>query len=126
MEKSVIFTDDSNIKLPEIYRSKKILGRGTTLQENRKVLVALEEANLPIPKKDVDLESKYRKALYNFTRPARLMFAGSFGEIRNFRDTVGTILPTNLYILSERYGLLSENDMIIPYDTTVETTVKRI
>ncbi len=121
MKKAVIFTDDSGVKLPEIYRWKQVLGKGSDIRKNVKVLDALKKANLGVPGDDTDFEDIYRKALREFVRPARLMFAGMFGEIRIFHDILREILPTELYIVSGRYGLVKEEEEIIPYSAHIET-----
>ncbi len=69
---------------------------------------ALKKANLNIPGDDTDLEDRYREALNDFIRPAWLMFAGMFGEIRKFYEILREILPTELYIVSGRYGFIKK------------------
>lgn len=120
MKKAIIFTDDSNVKLPEINRWKHVLGKATEIQKNSKILDALKRQNLAIPGDDINLEDRYRQALCDFIRPARLMFAGVFGEIRLFYDTLKEILPTELYVISGRYGLIREDEEIIPYSAHIE------
>lgn len=121
MKKAVIFTDDSGVKLPEIHRWKQVLGKGSDVRKNVKVLDALKKANLDVPGENADFEDIYRKALREFVRHARLMFAGMFGEIRVFHDILREILPTELYIVTGRYGLVKEDDEIIPYSAHIET-----
>ncbi len=121
MKKAVIFTDDSGVKLPEIHKWKQVVGKASDIRKNANVLDALKKANLDVPRDDTDFEDIYRKALREFVRPARLMFAGMFGEIRIFYDILREILPTELYIVSGRYGLVKENQEIIPYSAHIET-----
>jgi hypothetical protein len=121
MKKAVIFTDDSGVKLPEIHKWKKVVGKASDIRKNANVLDALKKANLDVPGDDIDLEDIYRRTLSEFVRPARLMFAGMFGEIRIFHDILQEILPTELYIVSGRYGLVGADEEIIPYSAHIET-----
>lgn len=121
MKKAVIFTDDSGVKLPEIHKWKKVVGKASDIRKNANVLDVLKKANLDVPGDDTDLEDIYRKVLREFVRPARLMFAGMFGEIRIFHNILREILPTELYIVSGRYGLVKEDEEIIPYSAHIES-----
>lgn len=121
MKKAILFTDDSGVKLPEIHKWKQVLGKASDIRKDAKVLSALKKANLDVPGDDSDFEDIYRKALQEFVRPARLMFAGMYGEIRIFHDILREILPTELYIVSGRYGLVKEDEEIIPYSAHIET-----
>lgn len=49
------------------------------------------------------------------------MFAGQFSEVKIFRDNLDKIMPTSLFVISGRYGLLSENTSIIPYNRNIES-----
>ncbi|CAG0963713.1 hypothetical protein METP3_01005 [Methanosarcinales archaeon] len=120
MKKAVIFTDDSGVKLPEIHKWKHVLGKGNDIKNNPMFLDALKKASLYIPEGDIGVEDRYRKALREFIRPALLMFAGMFGEIRIFYNVLKEILPTELYIVSGRYGIVREDDEIIPYSAHIK------
>jgi hypothetical protein len=47
------------------------------------------------------------------------MFAGMFGEVRIFHEKLKKILPTDLYIVSGRYGLIRDDEEIIPYSAHI-------
>jgi hypothetical protein len=49
------------------------------------------------------------------------MFAGMFGEVRIFYNLLKEILPAELYIVSGRYGIIREDEEIIPYSAHIET-----
>lgn len=63
------------------------------------------------------MEIKYKEALKEYIRPAKTMFAGSFSEVRDFNERLNRTMDSKLFILSTRYGLISENHEIIPYET---------
>lgn len=82
--------------------------------------------NLPLPGCDLENEEKYRKILRHFVLPAREMYQGSFKYVRNL---VGSLrkndLDADLWIISARYGLISEKTTIIPYDCTFQGISKK-
>lgn len=84
METAIIFTDDSDVKLPRINRWKNTLGRGRHIQNHEALLETLHKLGLPIPGKNLGLEQVYCNALREYTRPAQLMLAGMFAEVRDF------------------------------------------
>lgn len=119
--KVAIFTEDTDVKLPPVDRWTGKYGRGINITEDPKIMSLLEGNNLVIPHDDIEIEAKYREILYEFIRPARSMFAGMFAEVRIFADTVSEFAQTDLYIVSGRYGLIQENDGIIPYSHHIQT-----
>ena len=121
MKKIAIFTNDSEIQLPEIHKWKNTLGKGSNIENNQYILDILKKSNLKIPEDDINLEHDYKNKLIDFVRPARLMFAHSFGEIRTFFDDLRKISSIELFVVSGRYGLLKENDDIIPYHVPLKT-----
>lgn len=119
--KVAIFTEDTDVKLPHVDRWTGKYGRGINITEYPKIMSLLEGNNHVIPHDDIEIEAKYREILYEFIRPARSMFAGMFAEVRIFADTVSEFAQTDLYIVSGRYGLIQENDGIIPYSHHIQT-----
>jgi hypothetical protein len=119
--RAIIFTDESGVKFPEIKKWTKHFGRGINIEKHTQLISLLKMNNLDVPSNNIDLEDKYRKILEDFIRPSKYMFAGSFNEVRDFTDTLSTLISTNLYIISSRYGLLKEFDTIIPYSSSIQT-----
>jgi len=110
-----IVTDDSGAKLPEIDRYRDKIGKGTELSKDQGLVRLLSDNGLDIPADDMENESTYRRVLSEYIRPARLMFAGMFSEVRVFSDGLKKDHAVKLLIISGRYGLISENEEIIPY-----------
>jgi len=75
---------------------------------------------LDIPSDDIELEEEYKKVLSEFVRPSILMFSGMFSEIRGFYEKIEDIVDVDLYVISGRYGLVKDDEKIIPYDAYVE------
>jgi hypothetical protein len=119
--KVAIFTEDTDVKLPPIDRWTGKYGRGIDITQDLKIRSLLESHNLAVPHDDIEIEDKYRKILHEFIRPARSMFAGMFAEVRIFADTVSGFAQTDLNIVSGRYGLIQENEEIIPYSHHIQT-----
>lgn len=117
----VIFTEDTDVKLPPIDRWTGKYGRGIDITEDPRIVSLLESHNLAVPHDDIEIEDKYRDILHEFIRPARSMFAGMFAEVRIFADTISEFAQTDLYIVSGRYGLIPENGGIIPYSHHIQT-----
>ena len=69
------------------------------------------------------MEIKYKEALKEYIRPVKTMFAGSFSEARDFNERLNRTMDSKLFILSTRYGLISENHEIIPYETRQFTSI---
>jgi cytoplasmic iron level regulating protein YaaA (DUF328/UPF0246 family) len=119
--KVVIFTEDTDVKLPPINRWTGKYGRGIDITEDSQIISLLESYNLAVPHDDIEMEDQYRKFLREFIRPARSMFAGMFSEVRIFADTLSEFVKTNLYVISGRYGLIQETEEIIPYSAHIQT-----
>jgi len=113
-----IFTDESGVKLPEIKKWKKSFGRGKDIDKDEEIKALLEENNLPLPDHNIELEKRYCEILHDYLRPAKTMFAGMFTEIREFKDNLSNY-NIFLYIISGRYGLLGEDEVIIPYVSNI-------
>jgi len=119
--KVAIFTEYTDVKLPPIDRWTGKYGRGIDITEDPKIMSLLESHNLAVPHDNIEIEDRYREILHDFVRPARSMFAGMFVEVRIFADTVSEFAQTDLYIVSGRYGLIQENEGIIPYSHHIQT-----
>ncbi len=64
-----------------------------------------------VPGFDLENEDEYRKALSDLMRPALEMYDGpEFRVLRRFRDCI------DVFILSARYGVVSGDRLVIPYD----------
>lgn len=116
-----VFTEESGIKLPEIKKWKNSLGRGRDIGKDKEIKALLEEKNLSLPEHNIELEKRYREILQDYLRPARTMFAGMFTEVRDFKDNLSNY-SISLYIISGRYGLLGEDEIIIPYVSNISST----
>ncbi|MGD9779909.1 hypothetical protein [Methanomethylovorans sp.] len=116
-----VFTEESGIKLPEIKKWKNSLGRGRDIGKDKEIKALLEENNLSLPQHNIELEKRYREILQDYLRPARTMFAGMFTEVRDFKDNLSNY-NISLYIISGRYGLLGEDEIIIPYVSNISST----
>lgn len=114
-----IFTEDSGVKYPERKDNKKF-GKGVDIEEIPNFTKELKNKNLEIPSTNLENEEKYKNLLSEFVRPAKLMFAGLFKEVRNFYNELNRITKTELYIISGRYGLVRGNKKIIPYKAYME------
>lgn len=121
METAIIFTDDSDVKLPRINKWKHTLGKGKRIQNHEAILETLHGLDLPIPSTNLELEQVYCNALREYIRPTQLMLAGMFTEVRSFHKELEMVAPTQLFIVSGRYGLIREDKEIIPYSAPVKT-----
>jgi cytoplasmic iron level regulating protein YaaA (DUF328/UPF0246 family) len=117
----LIITEDSAIKLPQMNKwTNKITG-GQDIENDEILVKLLKTQNWGIPSDDLENEENYKILLKNYMRPAKYMFSGIFSEVRQFSNILAAIAPSDLYILSGRYGLINENDLIIPYSKNVKT-----
>lgn len=117
--KIVIFTDESGVKLPEIKMWKKTQGRGKHIENDKNILAILAENTLPLPANNMEHEEQYRDILKEYIRPARKMFTGMFTEVREFKEQLAEQACVSLHIISGRYGLLDENELIVPYVSNI-------
>lgn len=118
--KVTIFTDESGVKLPKMNKWKKSYSKGKDIDKCKEILSLLHENNLPLPEYNIELEDMYREILHEYIRPAKAMFAGMFVEVRNFKDQLSESSEVSLNIISGRYGLLEENDSIVPYVSNIK------
>lgn len=119
--KVVLFTDDTQVKLPPINRWTGKYGRGIDITEDSQIISLLENHNLAVPHDDIEIEDQYREILHELIRPARSMFAAMFAEVRTFVDTLSELVQTDFYVISGRYGLIQETEEIIPYSHHIQT-----
>lgn len=120
----LIITEDSATKLPQINKWTNKIQKGLDIEKDDELIKLLKKHNSPIPSDDLVDEESYKIILKDYIRPAKFMFSGMFSEVRDFSNKLATITPTNLYIVSGRYGLINENDSIIPYSKNVKTNVE--
>lgn len=113
--RALIITDETGSKLPQVDSLNNKIGKGSDVSKYTPILKILEEKLLPIPSTNFELEEEYKSILSDFIRPANLMFGGLFNEVRGFHYRMKDIIPTDLMIITSRYGLISEKDLIIPY-----------
>ncbi|MBP1908565.1 hypothetical protein [Methanolobus bombayensis] len=114
-----IFTEESGVKLPEIRKWKKSSGKGKDISKDEVLISLLKKNDLSLPEYDIELEMKYRNVLHEFLRPAKTMFASMFFEVLNFKNELSNYEHTSLYIISGRYGLLKEDEIIVPYISNI-------
>ena len=122
--KIIIITDDSGVKLPVFNKWKNTYGKGIDISKNSEFISLLNSKNCECPTNDITKESIYRIILKQYIRPARSMFAGMFREVLLFVDKLSNKLPTELFVISGRYGLIDENFEIIPYHYHIDTLEK--
>lgn len=91
------------------------------IEKDDVLIKLLKTHNSTIPSDDLANEENYKSILKTYVRPAKYMFSGMFSEVRDFSNKLVTITPTDLHIISGRYGLLNENISIIPYSKNVKT-----
>ena len=110
----------------KIIRSKKILIlTNCTSSKNideRRLRKILADNSLSMPSFDLEQEQRYRAILEkDFAKPASLMYGGSFTAIRNLANALRDLKKeVDVYIISARYGLIHENETIIPYDASLK------
>ena len=109
------------MKLPEIRKWKKTLGKGIDIRKNGEINAIFQNNSIPLPSDDLERETEYKNVLKEFIRPASLMFAGQFLEVKRFAEELNSHISTDLFILSGRYGLIHSSVEIIPYYTYNES-----
>jgi len=86
----------------------------------------LDKYNLPIPTDDLENEERYKEVLKEFILPASQMYEGSFKFIKELVNTLRRRGDeVDFYIISARYGLIGENTLIIPYESTFKGLSKK-
>lgn len=120
MVNAIIFTEESGVKFPPIYKWKARIGNANDVEKSQEILSLLKANSLEFPHKNLELELTYKGILHKYIRPANFMFAGSFNEVRYFPNYLPENTSSEIMILSSRYGLLRENDEIIPYANSIK------
>lgn len=120
MELSII-TDDTSVKLPIFNKWKLKYSVGIDIRMDSKIKQLLSEYNINYPTNDIENELLFKKLLRDFVRPAIQMYGGMFTEVRHFAPKISPLIPTKIYFVSGRYGLIPENQEIIPYYYQIET-----
>jgi hypothetical protein len=89
------------------------------------VVSVLRERGLTVPSHDIEKEALYREVLRNYIKPAREMYGGSFAVVRSLADVLRRVdKEVDVYIISARYGLIGENEPIVPYEATLKGKLK--
>lgn len=84
--------------------------------KDRDYVGALKKAGLPLPSSDLEREPLYLQAAPGFARRAREAFGGNFRHImKSVEDARSQGITVDLFIISPRYGLITEKDQVLPY-----------
>ena len=59
------------------------------------------------------------RSINGYAVPAQSTFSGLFREVRIFSEKLNVILPTELLIISSKYGLIGKNTTINIYDNKI-------
>jgi len=119
--KAVILTEDSSSQLPSFNKYTKRYGNGFAISKNHPIIDLLKKEKLTLPGDDIENEAIYKKILHEYVRSANDMFGGRYSEVRYFENQLKDLIPTDMLIISGRYGLLKGDTEIIPYDFTIKT-----
>jgi len=81
----------------------------------------LSERGLSLPGFDLEREKEYWKILRAYAKRAEDMYSGTFKYVRKLiGDLRKSGFQIDVYILSARYGLITGDTIIIPYDATLK------
>jgi hypothetical protein len=84
--------------------------------KDRNYAGALKKAGLPRPSDDLEREQLYLQAAPGFARRAREAFGGNFRHImKSVEDARSQGMAVDLFIISPRYGLITEKDLVLHY-----------
>jgi len=125
-ENITIINNKLNTEIRKMFEdSKKILIVTNCTAEKdvdwQQVLTILRRHNMKIPTFDIELENQYRKILAPFIKPSKDMYSGSFNSIKKLYEQLRKQgKEVDLYIISARYGLISGEAPIIPYEATLK------
>jgi len=105
----------------EVSRTRRVLVLAHCTAEKSVDPETLRRLGLPVPSFDVEREPYYREVLKSFVRSAVEMYRGTFAAVRNLVRKIRECgRHVDLYIISARYGLVGENDPVVPYDATLK------
>lgn len=119
--KAIILTDDTKSQLPSHNKWTNRFGIGSGIIKNPSICYLVKTENIKFPTNDIENESLYKKILHEYVRPAENMYGGRFAEIRYFENQLKKILSVEVLIISGRYGLITGNAEIIPYNHSIRT-----
>jgi len=85
------------------------------LLNKTEIVTLLKEMGLECPTNDIENEAKYAACLNNHINKSELLFSGTFTEVKNYYHFIRKYIPTDLHIISYRYGLISSELKIVPY-----------
>ncbi|MDD1764710.1 MAG: hypothetical protein LUQ46_01720 [Candidatus Methanomethyliaceae archaeon] len=78
---------------------------------------ALKKAGLQIPSSDIENETLYMNAAKGYAKRAKDLFQGSFRRIvKGVEDARSVGIKADLFLISPRYGVVTENDLLLPYN----------
>jgi len=87
---------------------------------------ALKKARLPTPSDDLDREPLYMQAVPGYARRAREAFGGNFQLVmKSVEDARSQGLLVDLFIISPRYGIITERDQVLPYSSSLTGKPKK-
>lgn len=85
--------------------------------KNPDYINALKKVGLQIPSSDIENETLYINAAKGFTKRAKDLFRGSFMRIvKGVEDARSVGIKVDLFLISPRYGVVAENDLLLPYN----------
>jgi hypothetical protein len=85
--------------------------------KNPDYLKALKKSGLQVPSSDIENETLYLNAAKGFTKRAKDLFQGSFRKIvKGVQDARSVGIKVDLFLISPRYGIVAENDLLLPYN----------
>lgn len=94
--------------------------------KDRKYLNALEYAGLKVPSFDVENEPIYLGAVRPFSRRAKDLFQGYFKKImKGVRIARGQGITIDVYLISPRYGLVQEDELVLPHAVDLKGMKRR-
>jgi hypothetical protein len=95
--------------------------------KDRDYVGALKNAHLSIPFADLEREPLYLQAAPGFARRAREAFGGYFRHImKSVEDARSQGIIVDLFIISPRYGLITEKDQVLPYSASLTGKPKKV
>ncbi len=119
--KAIILTDDTKSQLPSHNKWTNRFGIGSGIVKNPSICYLVKTENIKFPTNDIENEGIYKKKLQEYIRPAENMFGGRYSEIRYFENQLKKILSVEVLIISGRYGLITGDTEIIPYNHSIST-----